>query len=181
MREPEEAYPFVRESVSDPPTKPVGPWVRRGGNALKFVELVRTLVATALAADFLDYALTLVGFVRLTYLLETNPLVVLLGGYIDPYAAVTLVFGITLALVLITYRYLQREVLPIAPYDGSLHDVGRFLVRSTTVRGKDLTLFAVLTMYLLFIHMHLSGSVRWLQLLRETGALAISPASGGAL
>ena len=132
---------------------------------MRFRTLFRFLLILAVSADIADYAATQVGFERTSPLFERNPYIRLLMRWVNPYLASTIIFMITLALILASYGLL-RSHLNKEPYSGSLRDVGAYLWRGNSFGSKDLLIFTSLTLYIIFTHMHLTGLYSWLRILR---------------
>ena len=132
---------------------------------MRFKTLYRAFFLIALLADLMDYIITLKAFERFPAWLETNPYIRLLMQHYSPFIASTIVFAITLALITAAY-ILTRSYFKEDPYDGHLRDVWNHLWRSGTVRGRDLFIFASIALYIVFIHMHLTGFLSWLRILQ---------------
>jgi len=132
---------------------------------MRFKTLYRAFFLIALLADLMDYLITLKAFEKFPAWLETNPYIRLLMQHFTPFIASTIVFIITLALIITAYKlcagYFNQE-----PYNSHLKPVWNHLWRSGTVRGRDLAIFASIALYIVFIHMHLTGFLSWLQILQ---------------
>lgn len=130
---------------------------------MKFKALFKAIFLLAVLADLADYAITQFGFERFSPWLERNIYVRLLMRWFNPYLASTILFLVTLGLVVGAYKlctgYFNED-----PYSGHLREVWNYLWRSGTVKGRDLIIFASIALYIIFIHMHLTGFISWLRL-----------------
>jgi MFS family permease len=132
-------------------------------STMKFKTLYKAFLLLAVLSDFIDYLITQMGFQRFAPLFEANPYIRLLMRWFNPFLASTIVFAFTLALILGAYM-LSRSYLREEPYSGHLKDVWNYLTKSGTVKGRDLFIFASIALYIIFIHMHLTGFISWLRL-----------------
>lgn len=71
----------------------------------------------------------------------------------SPFISSTIIFIITLALIIIAYK-LCTGYFNQGPYSNHLKTVWNYLWHGGTVRGRDLTIFASIVLYMVFIHMH---------------------------
>ncbi|RJS89466.1 hypothetical protein CW700_04120 [Candidatus Bathyarchaeota archaeon] len=114
--------------------------------------------------DVADYFITILGFERFTPFMERNVYIrLLMSRGLSPFLSATVVFLITFLLTLASY-FLVRSYLTEEPYSEGLGDVGRYLWNSESVSGRDLTIFVALTLYIIFLHLHLTGLLSWLSL-----------------
>ncbi len=131
---------------------------------MRFKMVFKALFILAVLADIMDYFITQMGFESFSSGLETNQYVRLMMQWVNPYLASTIVFLVTLGLIIGAER-LSKGYLNDIPYSGGLRDVGEYLWRGGTIKIRDLIIFASLILYVIFIHMHLSGFLSWLSIL----------------
>jgi hypothetical protein len=118
-----------------------------------------------LVLDFMDYTITQVGFSRYPVWFEANPYIRLLmtRGF-DPHLASTIVLLTSLAFIVGSY-YLLKEYLAHEPYTQDLKHVGKYLWNLSTIKARDLSIFACLALAIVLAVQHLQGFISWLRLL----------------
>jgi hypothetical protein len=131
---------------------------------MKFKTLYKAFMLVAVATDLADYFVTQIGLRKFIPLFEANPYIRLLMHWFSPFLASTILFLITLVLILGAYK-LSTSYFNEKPYNGNLKDVWNYLTKSGTVKARDLVIFASIALYIVFIHMHLTGFISWLRLL----------------
>jgi len=130
---------------------------------MKFKTFYKIFLFVAVATALADYFITQMGFKTFIPLFEANPYIRLLMRWFSPFLASTILFLITLVLILGAYK-LSTSYFNAEPYNGHLKDVWNYLTKSGTVKGRDLIIFATIALYIIFIHMHLTGFISWLRL-----------------
>jgi hypothetical protein len=123
-------------------------------------------MSLAVISGLMDYAITLLGFMRFSWLLEANPFIraLILNFKLNPYLACTMVFAITLIFILSAYKSLGAW-LNTTPYSESLRDVRKYLWNLSSIHSRDLAIFACLALNVYFTVQHLTGFLSWLRFL----------------
>jgi hypothetical protein len=128
---------------------------------MKFKAFYGVFVIAAVAINLMDYGISLWGFYHFSPALESNTYVRLLMLWLSPYLALSALFLITLFIILISYGLLAGYMKTL-PYSGGMRDVWKHLYHDASVTGRDLSIFACLALYIIFILMHLGGFLSWL-------------------
>jgi len=129
---------------------------------MSFKSLYQAFMAVAINVALLDYLVTLIAFANYPVWLEANVWIrLMMAGGMDPYLAVSLVFTLTLVLVVGSYLAL-RSWLSQKPYSSSLKELGSYLWNLADIRVRDLAIFACLALIAVFVYQHAMGLTSWL-------------------
>ena len=131
---------------------------------MKFRTLYNTFFLFAIVADFADYIITQVGLRRFPAWFEANLYVRVFMRWLDPFLASTIVFLITLTLIIGSYKLLSKT-LNQKPYSESLKEVGRYVWTANTVKSTDILVFTSIALYIALMYIHALGFLTWLKLI----------------
>lgn len=131
---------------------------------MKFKTVYKAVFLIAISADFLDYLFTEIGFIRFTPYLETNLFIRFLMRWIDPHLASTTVFGVTLVMIIVAYKY-TSGYLGEQPYSQELGNVLHYLWTGGTFNIRDAAIFASMTLSIMVAYIHFLAFLEWLHLL----------------
>lgn len=132
---------------------------------MRFKTFFLFFILISLVALFLDYFLTVYGFSRHFAIMEINPFIMFFMRFMQPTIAATLVFHITLILILGSY-WMVRGFFKEPPYNGGLREVWRYLMGSDGPKGRDVAIFSLIALYSYFAYSHFAGAWTWIDFFR---------------
>lgn len=135
---------------------------------MRFRTLFRIFVALAVLSVAADYTITVYGFYRYIAFWEINPHIMFLMRYMRPHLAASTVFVVTLVLLLGCY-WLARGYFKESPYDEGLRRVWRYLLDTTSVKRRDIVIFALIALSIYITYIHLMGVKSWVDLFMKYG------------
>lgn len=135
---------------------------------MRFKSFFGIFVGLALISVTADFLITVVGFSGYFAFMEMNPHIMFLMRYMHPHLAASTVFVVTLALVLGSY-WLVRGYFRESPCDEGLRKVWGYLLYTTSVKRRDLVIFALIALFIYITYIHLMGVKSWVDLFTRYG------------